>query len=47
MASLNPGSYKIQVRKRESLTKEKLEISQNVNIQTDPSSQELATVIIK
>lgn len=47
MASIPPGIYKVIIRKRESLTKEKMEIVQNLTIDSSQSSQELGTAIIK
>lgn len=47
MASLVPGNYRIALRKRESLTKEKLEVNQNLQIDGSKSPLELQTIIIK
>lgn len=47
MASIPPGDYRIIIRKRESLTKERMEVLQNINIDSEQSSKELSTVIIK
>lgn len=46
-ASLNPGKYKVKINKRESLTKEKIEITQNVTIDGLSEKQELPAVIVK
>lgn len=47
MASLSVGNYKIIVRKRESLTKERLESTQIVQIDGTQSPFELSTLIIR
>jgi hypothetical protein len=46
-ATLAPGSYKVKITKRESLTKEKLESSQNITILGDISPLELQTLIMR
>jgi hypothetical protein len=47
MASLPSGSYKIIIRKRESLTKEKLESTQSITVDGTKSPFELQTMIIR
>lgn len=47
MASLPVGKYKVIINKRESLNKEKLEITQNIYIDGSKSPMELQTMIIK
>jgi len=47
MASLPVGEYRIIVRKRESLTKEKVEVGQNIQVDGLTSPLELQTMIIK
>lgn len=46
-ASLQPGKYKVKINKRESLTKEKIELTQNVVIDGLSDKQELPAVIVK
>lgn len=46
-ASLQPGKYKIKINKRESLTKEKIELIQTVVIDSKSGKQELPMVIVK
>jgi len=47
MASLPPGLYSVIIRKRESLTKEKMESIQKINVEQDQSSLDLQTVILR
>jgi len=47
MASLPIGQYRVFVRKRESLNKEKLEIVQDIQVDGSKSPFELQTMIIK
>lgn len=47
MASLGIGHYRVIIRKMESTTKEKLEVSQDIEIDGTQSTVELQTVIIK
>lgn len=45
--SLQPGKYKVKINKRESLSKEKIELTQNVVIDGLSDKQELPAVIVK
>lgn len=47
MASLPIGKYRILINKRESLSKQKLEVTQDINIDGSSSKLELQTVIIR
>jgi hypothetical protein len=47
MASLPVGSYKVIIRKRESVSKEKLEAEQDIHIDGTQSPLELQTMIIR
>jgi Tfp pilus assembly major pilin PilA len=47
MASLPLGNYKVTVKKRESLSKEKAEVNQNVQIDGTRSNVELPVMILK
>jgi len=47
MATLSPGDYKVIIRKRESLTKEKIEVIQDVRVDGTQSPFDLQTMIIK
>lgn len=47
MATLAPGSYKVVIRKRESLTKEKLESVQEISVTGSISPLELQTLIMR
>lgn len=47
MASLGTGHYRVIIRKMENATKEKLEVSQDIEIDGTQSTVELQTVIIK
>ena len=47
MASLVPGNYRITIIKRESITKEKVEVVQDIVVDGSKSPLELPTVIIK
>ena len=47
MATLAPGEYKVVIRKRESLTKEKLESTQDIVVNSDVSPLELQTLIMR
>lgn len=47
MASLGIGQYRVIIRKMENATKEKLEITQDIEIDGTQSTVELQTVIIK
>jgi hypothetical protein len=47
MASLNTGSYRVTIRKLESVTKEKMEAVQDIQIDGSSSRMELPMLIIK
>lgn len=47
MASLPIGSYKVLIRKRESVSKEKMESEQNIHVDGTQSPLELQTMIIR
>lgn len=47
MASLGMGTYRVVVRKRESLSKEKIEVIQDIQVDGATSPLELKTMIIK
>ena len=47
MASLPVGSYRVMLKKRESLSKEKIEIGQTIHVDGTQSPLELQTMIIK
>lgn len=47
MASLPVGNYRVFLRKRESSTKEKLEVSQDIQVDGTQSKLELQTVIVR
>lgn len=46
-AALKVGNYKVNIKKNESLTKEKIEISQNISVDGKEPRLELQTMIIK
>ena len=47
MAILNPGKYKIVIKKMQSLSKEKIDVSQEITVLNDNSSQEFNVFIVK
>ncbi len=47
MASLGPGIYRVEVSKRESLTKEKLQAIQDIKVDGNVQKLDLPTLIIK
>lgn len=47
MATLNPGKYKIVIKKMQSLSKEKIDVSQEITVLNDNSSQEFNVFIVK
>jgi hypothetical protein len=47
MASLPIGAYRVLIRKRESLTKEKLEAAQDIQVDGSQSPLDLPIMIIK
>lgn len=46
-AVLDPGGYRVMIRKRESLSKEKIEVGQDIQVDGNQSPLELQTMIIK
>lgn len=47
MASLAPGNYRVTINKRESMTKQKVEVVQDIQVDGTKSPLELQTIIIK